>query len=170
MWGHPDRTKEGISSSSRANYLVEEMKAARTRVEEEIKSINQFEILAMSIIGAIYFLFFNFRIVDPGLIRTLSLLPIVVCFYGFARYTAHRDVIRIHEQYIRDVIEPTFFQSDRNYGLVFFYDDRKRSLLKYARYLLWLTVLGFAGIFAVFAFWMPDYVASFHGSTKTAAP
>lgn len=151
-----------ILSDYQYEYLIEEMKAAHNRIEEEVKSINQFEILAMSIIGAIYFLFFNFKIVDTGLIRALSLLPIAVCIYGLARYTAHRGVIAIHERYIKGVIEPAVFSENRKFGLVFFYDE-ERSLLQYAGYLLWFAVLLFVLIFSATAFWNPEYVASFHG-------
>lgn len=155
----PEGMEPAVISDFESKYMIEEMKAARVRIEEEIKAINQFEVFSLTVIGAMYFVFFQFKIQDAGLIRVLSLLPVAICLYGIARYTAHRDVIRIHEEYVKKIEEKVFVNLG---GLVSYYDREKASRLKYARYLFWSAILGFAVIFSFFAFKNPEYVASFH--------
>ena len=54
------------SEEYKNEYLLEEMKAARNRIDEEIKIINQFEILSISAIFATYYLFLSFKIQIRG--------------------------------------------------------------------------------------------------------
>ena len=134
-------------SEPQMTYLVEEMRAARSRIDEEIKTMNQFEVLSIAAIWAIAWAFFSFKISDPGTLRLLAFVAFAVCIYGIFRYRAHADVVRIHERYIKLYIEKTVFTVDsKPQGLVRYYDRKKRSLLKYARLTFWwiLVALSFA--------------------------
>ena len=62
----------------KASYLLEEMKTARQRIDAEIAVMNQFEILSFTAIGAIYLLFFQYKIVDRGALILLAFLAVFV--------------------------------------------------------------------------------------------
>ena len=109
------------------------MKAARLRIDAEIATMNQFEILSLTTIGAIYFLFFQFRITDRGGLIFLSSLPVAISAYGIFRYRAHAHIVELHERYIKDRIEKFIFPPPDDGGLVTYYDKEKRRLLKHAR-------------------------------------
>jgi hypothetical protein len=129
----PDRSRQ-------IDYLIEEMKAARLRIDEEIKTINQFEILCITAIFAAYYIFLYFRIINIGGLVFISIIPVVICAYGLFRYRAHADVIKIHERYIKFHIEKTIFDgSSRPRGLVKYYDQKKTRPLETSQ----VHVLGF---------------------------
>jgi len=142
------------------SYLIEEMKVARQRMDAEIITMNQFEILSFTSIGAIYVAFFQFKIVDHAALVFLSFLSVAICAYGIFRYRAHADIIKIHEDYIKEKIESTVFGGEgrKGEGLVVFYDSKKRSLLIWARLVFWGAI--FLVSFAIFilAIACPEYL------------
>jgi hypothetical protein len=144
-------------------YLSEEMKSARARIDDEIKTINNFEIVSVSAVFASYYLFLSFKIVDYYAIILISFIPFLICIYGVFRYRAHADVVKIHENYIKFHIERRVFGKKKfSSGLVRYYDRKKRSLLKYARYAFWgfLTVVTLS-VFVIAIGW-PEKVTRVH--------
>jgi Ca2+/Na+ antiporter len=120
-------------------YRIEEMKTARQRIDAEILSMNQFEFASFAVIGAVYILVFQYNIRLQPLLSLLAFFPVILCAYGIFRYRAHADVVKIHEEYIKENIESHFYGEHR--GLVGHYDNNKRSLLKYARMIFWGIIL-----------------------------
>jgi hypothetical protein len=138
-------------------YLIEEMKAARQRIDAEITTMNQFEILSITSIGAIYLIYFQFKIVDRGGLVFLTLLPVLICAYGLFRYRAHAAIVRIHEEYIKEKIETKIFPPSER-GLVGFYDERKRSQLKQARLTFWTIIFLISFTIFILAIFCPEYI------------
>jgi hypothetical protein len=163
-----DPTAQEVRSSAELSefqreYLIEEMKAARTRIDEEIKTMNQFEILSIAAIWTTYWAFFSFSVKDHAALVLLTFIPFVVCVYGVFRYRAHADVVRIHERYIKLYIERSVFTVDsKPQGLVRYYDRRKRSLLKFARYTFWWTLLFLSFALLVIAVACPEILTRIH--------
>ena len=156
-------------SENQNKYLIEEMKAARARIDEEIKTMNQFEILSIAAIWATYYAFFSFKVIDPAAMIVLAFVPFVICVYGIFRYRAHADVIRIHERYIKLYIEKTIFTADsKPQGLVRYYDRKKRSLLKFARYAFWWTLVALSFAVLVVAITSPEKISRVHSLTSTS--
>jgi hypothetical protein len=145
-------------------YLLEEMKAARQRIEAEINIMNRFEILSISVVGAIYFTFFQFKISNQSALVTLSLLPTLICVYGVFRYRAHADVVRIHEGYVKNIERQIqeLDGSEKFQGLVTFYDAQKRSRLKYARYAFWTVMFLLSFTILILALFCPGHLATIH--------
>jgi hypothetical protein len=125
-------------------FSIEEMKAARGRIDQEIATMNNFEIVSVAAIGAIYLAFFSQRISDHYALMVLTALPVIVCGYGLFRYRAHASIVQVHEEYIK-ILEKQFL--DRS-GLVGHYDENKTGQLKLARFAFWTII--FLLSFAVF--------------------
>jgi len=145
-----------VSEYNTVTYLVEEMKSARQRIDAEITTMNQFEVLCLTSIGAIYFLFFQFRIVDHGRVVFLASLPVLISAYGLFRYRAHADIVKIHEEYIKTKIEKYFYETSDHGGLVGYYDAEKRGLLKLARLSFWTLVFLLSFSILVLATFCPE--------------
>jgi preprotein translocase subunit Sec61beta len=105
--------------------------------------------------GAIIAFIFTKENRDLVLFRISMLLISSVSLYGLWRYGLHRKIVRIHETYIKEQIEP-LLRSERAKpltGLVSYYDTQKsRPIssigkpttsggLKTARYVLWIGLL-----------------------------
>ena len=88
------KIQSNAASKAKKDYLIEEMKAARARIDENIKTMNQFEILSIGAIWATYGAFFSFKISAPAALVFLASIPVLICTYGLFRYRAHADVIR----------------------------------------------------------------------------
>lgn len=57
-------------------FSIEEMKVARSRIDQEIATMNNFEIVSVkAAIGAIYLIFFSQRITDQAALIVISALP-----------------------------------------------------------------------------------------------
>jgi hypothetical protein len=144
------------TQGQKSTYLLEEMRVARERIAAEIDRINQFEVLSFTAIGAIYLLFFQYKIVDHGAIVLLAFLAVAICAYGIVRYRAHAAVIQTHECYIKEVIENKVFGPER--GLVEYYDNHKKSRLRQARFLFWGVMLLVSLVILILATFWPDYI------------
>jgi hypothetical protein len=80
--------------SARQQYLIEEMNAGRTRIDQEISAMNKFETVSVLAIGAIYWIFFDQQIKDHGALIFLSGLPVIICAYGLFRYVLTQALFR----------------------------------------------------------------------------
>jgi hypothetical protein len=139
-------------------FSIEEMKAARGRIDQEIATMNNFEIVSVAAVGAIYLTFFSQRISDHSALVFLTALPVIVCGYGLFRYRAHASIVQVHEEYIK-ILEKQFL--DRA-GLVGHYDENKTGQLKQARFAFWTII--FLLSFAVFtiAIACPEILTRIH--------
>jgi hypothetical protein len=156
-----------MTDAKDVSYLVEEMKAARQRIDAEIATMNQFEVLSITSIGAIYLIFFQFKIVDPAGLIFLSLLPVLICGYGLFRYRAHAAIVRIHEEYIKEKIETKVLGLGEK-GLVGFYDDKKRSTLKQARFTFWTVIFLISFSIFILAAVCPEYILRINPPSSAA--
>jgi hypothetical protein len=156
-------------SKHEIEYLIEEMKAARQRIDEEIKTMNQFEILSITAIWVTYWAFLFFKITDYGALIVICFIPVLICVYGIFRYRAHADVVRIHERYIKLYIEKTIYsETNRPRGLVRYYDRKKRSLLKIARLSFWIAIFLISfGIFIAVVV-APEKITQIHSAAPTS--
>ncbi|MDQ1186789.1 MULTISPECIES: hypothetical protein [Agrobacterium] len=127
------------SADVRYQYLLEEMKAARTRIDEEIRTMNQFEILSMVAVGLIYWLVLSAESLRPLALALSAFFPVLISGYGIFRYRAHAHVIKVHEAYIKIHIERKIFGRTSLSGLVKYYDRKKTGNLKTARFTFWIV-------------------------------
>ncbi|MFA6267808.1 MAG: hypothetical protein WC670_19085 [Pseudolabrys sp.] len=155
-----------IAKLDTEKYLIEEMKAARLRIDEEIKTMNQFEILSIAAIWAIYGAFLTFKILDHGALVVMTTVPFAICVYGVFRYRAHADVVKIHERYIKHSIEAAFFPGDAG-GLVRYYDKKKRSLLRTARLTFWVALSALTFAILVVAVVCPERLTQVYPKTPS---
>ncbi|MEH3144866.1 MAG: hypothetical protein PGN34_05860 [Methylobacterium frigidaeris] len=147
-------------------YLLEEVKSARSRIDQEISSMNSNEALNITYIAAIYLAYFQFKITDHWFLRLLSVLPVGIAMYGLVRYNAQRHVINIHESYIKSAEDKIRLSQSDFRGLMTYYDAQKRSKLKYARWMLWGSLVIFTIIFSGAAFCYPEWISSIHKTEK----
>jgi|GEM_PF-4736479 len=152
-------------SKEQKGYLLEEMKAARSRIDAEIKTMNQFETLSIGAIGATYGAFFSFKISAQAPLIFLAFITVLICVYGLFRYRAHADVVRIHEDYIKLRIESSVFGASER-GLVQYYDDNKRSLLKFWRLVFWYSLIVVSLAILLFSICSPEKLASLHAGQR----
>ena len=67
--------------------------------------------------------------------------------------------MKIHEDYIKQVVEKAVFGTPTNCeGLVTYYDKSKKSRLKHARLTFWWTILIVSIAILVCAIFLPDYI------------
>lgn len=139
-------------------FVLEEYKNARLRISADIDEINKSEIFFMTIMGIIYWFIFSIRPQNVPFLSFLLLLPVVVSIYSMARYTAHRYVIKTHEAYIKDWIEPYFLKYEIDpCGLATYYDQRSPKYLKPIRYFLHFCLIVFSSSLVPLVFIYPDY-------------
>lgn len=139
-------------------FRIEEMKAARGRIDQEISTMNNFEIVSVAAMGAIYFTFFSQRISDHVALVVLSMLPVIVCGYGLFRYRAHASIVQVHEEYIK-TLETKFLGRS---GLVGHYDENKTGQLKRARFAFWVIILLLSFAVFIVAISCPDKITRIH--------
>jgi hypothetical protein len=149
-----------LDHSEISQFVLEEYKQARLRITSDIDEINKSEIFYLSIMGLVYWFIFSVKPQNMYLIAFFLLLPVVISIYSMLRYTAHRYVIKTHEGYIKDWIEPYFlkFQIDPC-GLATYYDSKSQKLLKPVRYLLHATLILFSISLVPLVFVYPEYTA-----------
>ncbi|MDQ0457151.1 hypothetical protein [Rhizobium paknamense] len=121
-------------------YLQEEMKTARMRIDEEIRTMNQFEILSIIAIGLIYWFLVGGQVKNTFVVGVVSFFPVLISIYGIFRYRAHAEIIQINEKYIKFHIERTIFGKSSLKGIVKYYDRKKTGNLKIARYVFWILI------------------------------
>jgi len=146
-------------------FRIEELKAAHNRIDQEIATMNNFEIVSVFAMGAIYFTFFSQKITDHTALIILFVLPAFVCAYGLFRYRAHASIIQVHEEYLKD-LEQRFLGSDKKTGLVRHYDETKTGQLKVARFAFWGMMLIFSMAVAAIAVVSPDVLVRVHAAVK----
>ncbi|MFT4276871.1 MAG: hypothetical protein QM576_10985 [Rhodopseudomonas sp.] len=144
--------------NSQEQFRVEELKAAHLRIDQEIATMNNFEIVSVFAIGAVYFTFFSQRVSDHGVLVILSLLPVIICGYGLFRYRGHASIVQVHEKYIKS-LEEKFLGSP---GLVGHYDANKSGQLKNARFAFWLIMFLLSFAVLVVSVVCPDRLAKSH--------
>jgi hypothetical protein len=139
-------------------FRFEELKAAHNRIDQEIAAMNNFEIVSVVAMGAIYFTFFSQRIADDTALVVLFSLPAVVCAYGLFRYRGHASIVQVHEAYIKK-LEKKFL---RDTGLVGHYDENKTGQLRQARFAFWSIMLLFSLVLAAIAVTSPQTFTKIH--------
>lgn len=139
-------------------FKLEELKAAHTRIDHEIAAMNNFEIVSVVAIGAVYFTFFSQRIADHTALVVLFAVPAIVCAYGLFRYRGHASIVQVHESYIKK-LEKGFLGAS---GLVGHYDDNKSGQLKQARFAFWSVMLIFSALLCAIAVVSPDVLRRVH--------
>jgi len=146
-------------------FRIEEMKAARSRIDQEISTMNNFEFASVAAMGAIYLIFFSQRISDHAALIVLSSLPVIICGYGLFRYRGHASIVQVHESYLK-ALENRFLNQP---GLVGHYDENKTGQLKNARFAFWIII--FLLSFAVFvvAVVAPQKLSRIHNSSAASA-
>src|SRR3954468_110239 len=123
-------------------YVVEEMKIVRNRIDAEIASMNQYEILVMGFIGAVYALIFQYRIADRTILLMLAALPIIVAIYGYFRYRVISRVIRKHGLYLKEIEATISVQEASFVGLATFWDSKPpRTHIGKIRSVFWFAII-----------------------------
>jgi hypothetical protein len=148
-------------------YRLEEMKTARARIDQEISTMNNFEIVSVAAMGAVYLTFFSQHISDHAALIVLSSLPIIICGYGLLRYRAHASIVQVHEEYIKRLERKFLGES----GLVGHYDENKSGQLKQARFAFWIIIFLLSFAIFVIAIACPQKLTQVHyapPSAKTA--
>ncbi|PZU84538.1 MAG: hypothetical protein DI528_14395 [Shinella sp.] len=128
--------------------MLEEMKAARLRIDEDIRTMNQFEVLSIIAIGLIYWFMISEKLDSYFLLIIITAFPVLIAGYGLVRYRAHAAVIRVHDKYIKFHIERAIYGRTSLRGLVRYYDRKKDSSLRNARFAFWGII--FLISFAIF--------------------
>lgn len=148
----------GQAPDFKETFLLEEFKACRDRISKEIEAINSLEITFILTTGAIIAFVSTQNIVW---FRLGALVVFALGAYGKWRYDAHRKIIRIHETYIIDYLEPIAIRGENIsglYGMVKYYDENKHKdiscignnansgSLKHARFFVWWALMGLSGL------------------------
>jgi hypothetical protein len=156
--------EEAVMNASE-QFRMEEMKVARSRIDQEISTMNNFEFASVAAMGAIYLIFFSQKIADPAALVVLSLLPVIICIYGLFRYRGHASIVQVHEEYIK-TLEEKFLSAP---GLVGHYDDNKSGQLKRARFAFWGIILALSFTVFVVALSCPEKLTRIHNIQGPAA-
>ncbi len=144
-------------------FRIEEMKAARGRIDQEISTMNNFEFASVAAMGAVYLIFFSQRLSDHAALIVISSLPVIICVYGLFRYRAHASIVQVHEEYIK-VLELKLLSSK---GLVGHYDDNKTGQLKRARIAFWAVIFLLSFAIFIVAVACPRKLAQVHSVQST---
>lgn len=160
----PIQTRAG--ADVRYQYLLEEMKAARFRIDEEIRTMNQFEILTIIAIGLIYWLILSAENISHLSLSFASFFPVLITAYGIFRYRAHAHVVKVHEAYVKMHVERTVFGKMSLKGLVKYYDRKKNGTLKTARFAFWVATFCISLSLFVICLVAPEKVRQMEGDLR----
>ena len=141
-------------------YVIEEMKVARDRINAEIAVMNQYEILVIGLIGAIYAVILQYRISDRTALFILTSLPAVVAVYGYFRYRVHAKVIIKHNSYLKK-LEKFVKARDKDFeGLATFWDtESSRTYIGTIRTYFWFFIIAIAAALMFLTHFYPDLLA-----------
>jgi hypothetical protein len=127
----------GATSVETAEYLIEELKYIRSRLEGLSAEVTRIEIFSLSGFVSFY-AFMLLRDLDPGHsvsvdaslksfgnyeLLLVSLFVFILFIYGWVRYKLIMDAIVKHDDYIRDYIEPFFHGGTQIPGFVKYYSQ-----------------------------------------------
>lgn len=140
-----------------SELLAVEYTAVRNRIDKDIDAINAFEIFSISATG---FLFY-FGIEKENYYDIAMLAVYIVAIYGFFRYLAYRNSIKIAERYLKCYLEGAMRAKTFHKGQLWasYYDSQldvpltdvfassfKGGPLKISRNLLWAALFSAAAI------------------------
>ena len=123
-------------------YVIEEMKVVRDRINNEIDVMNRYEALSIGLVGAILALIFQYKISARVPLFVITILPALVGLYGYYRYRAHAAIVSKYNAYLIE-IENRLRARDKTFvGLVSFYQgSRTRSRIRTLRTCFWVAIV-----------------------------
>ena len=123
-------------------YIIEEMKVVRDRINSEIEVMNRYEVLSVGLVGAILTAIFQYKISARIPLFIITMLPALVGLYGYYRYRAHASIVSKYNAYLKEIEKRFKARDDTFIGLASFYEGSHiRSRIRTLRTYFWAAIV-----------------------------
>ncbi|WP_035964738.1 hypothetical protein [Bradyrhizobium sp. YR681] len=123
-------------------YIMEEMKVAQARMSADIDAMNRYEVYAVTLVGAILALIFQYKIVDRSVLLVVTVLPGLVGIYGHFRCRAHANLVKRYNEYLLKIESSLKSRDDRFVGFATANQTSEiRSYIKTVRSSFWVAII-----------------------------